>query len=140
MDVAAVSGLVTGGVGFEVDPTVTADSDSFLTLLVAQLRGQDPLEPMDNQDFVAQLVQFSSLQNMVELKSVVLALVEAQRHSYAVSLLGREVEYVDEAGNSQLGEVAQVNLSAGGEPLLVIDGNEIYLDQVIAVSRSAADA
>ena len=140
MNVAAVSGLVTAGTGFEVDPTVTTDSDSFLLLLVAQLRGQDPLEPMDNQDFVTQLVQFSSLQNMVELKSVVWALVEAQRHSYAVSLLGCEVEYMDEAGNLQQGEVAQVNLSVGGEPLLVIDGNEIYLDQVIAVSHSAADA
>ncbi len=140
MSVAAVSGVVGAGSASGVDPTVTSDLDEFLTLLVEQLRGQDPLEPMDNESFVTQLVQFGSLQQMAELNSVISVLADAQKGSFATSLLGGDVEYVDEAGDLKRGQVTQVRLGVGNEPILVVGGSDVHLDQVTAVFRSAADA
>ena len=140
MSLAAVSG-VSGAVGaIGADSKVTSDLDEFLVLLVEQLQGQNPLEPMESGDFVAQLVQFSSLQQMAEMNSVMSDLAEAQEGFYAMSLLGSDVEYVDETGSLQHGEVTQVRLGAGGEPILVVGGSDVYLAQVTAVSRSATDA
>lgn len=140
MSLAAVSGI-SGAVGaIGADQKVTSDLDEFLVLLVEQLQGQDPLDPMESGDFVAQLVQFSSLQQMAEMNSVMSALAEAQEGFYAMSLLGSDVEYVDGTGELQHGKVTQVRLGAGGEPILVVGESDVYLAQVTAVSRSAADA
>jgi flagellar basal-body rod modification protein FlgD len=44
--------------------------DSFMTLLVAQLQNQDPLQPMDPTQFVAQLVQFNQLEQTIEIRQI----------------------------------------------------------------------
>ena len=49
------------------DKTVT--QDEFLKLLIAQLQNQDPMKPMDNQEFAAQLAQFNSLGQLIEINS-----------------------------------------------------------------------
>ena len=54
-------GLATGGAGGELG------KDEFLTLLVTQMQNQDPLNPMDNTEMIAQLAQFSSLEQMQNL-------------------------------------------------------------------------
>jgi len=43
--------------------------DDFLRLLVAQLKNQDPMDPISNQDFLAQLASFSSLQQLIDIKN-----------------------------------------------------------------------
>ena len=55
---ATSSGVVTSS-------TATADQNMFLQLLVAQLKNQDPLQPMDSSTFVTQLAQFQQLQSTV---------------------------------------------------------------------------
>jgi flagellar basal-body rod modification protein FlgD len=68
--------------------------DDFLMLLVTQLRNQDPLQPMENTEFVAQLAQFSSLEQLTNIGDQ-LALVEIGQMSVsnmqAASLVGREI-------------------------------------------------
>ena len=49
-------------------PSGTLSGDSFMTLLVAQLKAQDPTAPMDPTQFVAQLVQFNSLQQLINIR------------------------------------------------------------------------
>lgn len=44
-----------------------ADTNTFMTLLVAQLKNQDPLEPQDGTQFVAQLAQFNSLEQLISI-------------------------------------------------------------------------
>lgn len=48
-----------------------ADKMQFLNLLVAQLKNQDPLNPMDSKDFVAQLATFSSLEQLIDINKAV---------------------------------------------------------------------
>lgn len=70
------------------------DKDAFLKLLVAQLQNQNPLEPMENTEFIGQMAQFSSLEQQVQTNSNLseLALAtSAQIGSQAVNLVGKQV-------------------------------------------------
>ena len=49
----------------------TVDKDEFLTLLITQLQNQDPLEPLDNAEFVSQVTQFSSLEQLISIREAV---------------------------------------------------------------------
>jgi flagellar basal-body rod modification protein FlgD len=68
--------------------------ESFLQLLITQMRYQDPLSPMDNQEFLAQLAQFSSLEQMQNLNDKYdssMALTQSLNNSAAAGLIGRQV-------------------------------------------------
>lgn len=73
--------------------------DDFLKLLLTQLEYQDPTEPVKNEEFAAQLAQFSALEQMQNLNTAVTQLIYLQEGmallSQASSLLGREVEVYD---------------------------------------------
>lgn len=72
----------------------TLGEDDFLTLLVAQLQHQDPLDPQDNTEFIAQLAQFSSLEAQTSTNDKIDELIDAQsssEQSAAFSLLGQDV-------------------------------------------------
>lgn len=70
-NVAALSGLTTES---QNSPTQTnngsAEKNLFMTLLVAQLKNQDPLAPQDSTQFVAQLAQFNSLDQLMEIRQL----------------------------------------------------------------------
>ncbi len=63
----------------------------FLKILVAQLGNQDPLKPMDNQEFVTQLAQFTSLQQTQEMNDKLSTLISTQATASSVGLLGKLV-------------------------------------------------
>jgi len=78
----------------------TLGEDDFLTLLVAQLENQDPLEPQDNTEFIAQLAQFSSLEQQTTTNDKLDELIAAQSGSEqmsAFSLLGQKVSTVSDS-------------------------------------------
>jgi flagellar basal-body rod modification protein FlgD len=81
-----------------VTPAVTGSSqlgrDEFLQMLIAQLRHQDPLDPQDATEFTAQLAQFTSLDQLVSMRTSIDALARAQTTGQslsAASLIGRRV-------------------------------------------------
>ncbi len=70
----------------------TLDKNSFLTLLTEQMKNQDPTQPMDNTAFVAQLAQFSALEQMTNVNSNLTTLISAQGTSLqttAASMIGK---------------------------------------------------
>lgn len=78
----------------KTDSTGTLGKDSFLQLLVTQMKNQNPLDPQDNTQFVAQLAQFSSLESMQNLTSTVDTIASSYKSSQALqasSLVGRSV-------------------------------------------------
>lgn len=88
----AVSGLsATGAAGRTTSADQALGKDAFMQLLVTQLRHQNPLEPMDNKDFIAQLSQFTSLEELSSLRESFDASLATQRtmtQTMAVGLLG----------------------------------------------------
>lgn len=76
----------------ERTPSNTLDKDAFLLLLITQLKNQDPLEPMDNKDFIAQLTQFSTLEQITNMTNSIqefLTLQEGALQAQSASLIGK---------------------------------------------------
>lgn len=95
----------------------------FLAMLVAEMKQQDPLNPMDNTQMVAQMAQFSSLEQMTNMS-------ESFSSLQAVSLLGREVTASAASGGTITGQVTGVSVN-GGTPLLTLkDGSIVALQDV----------
>ena len=106
----------------------------FLRILLTQLTYQDPLKPMDNQQFMAQMAQFTALEQTQQLNTRMDALLSTQASLQSVGLLGRTVEI----GTSVSGTVTALSL-AGDVPQLTVqrsDGSTltgIALSQVTVV-------
>ena len=88
--------------------------DQFLKLFVAQLQHQDPMNPMQDQDFMGQMASFSTLEQVTNM-------AKASELSQSVGLLGRTVTWTDSANVSQTGVVEKVN-QKDGKTVLTING------------------
>jgi len=122
------------------------DKDAFMKLLVSQLQNQDPMAPTDNQQFIAQLAQFSSLEQMQQLNENILGLAVLQQSNALMSqltqssaLIGQQVKYIDPTTEAELtGTVSQVKIKDGMATLL-IDGEDIPLGNVTTILGDAPE-
>lgn len=73
-------------------PSQTLGKDDFLKILMTQMTNQDPTEPLDNTQFVAQMAQFSSLEQMLNMNTNFEKIAAMVSSSQAENLLGRTVE------------------------------------------------
>jgi flagellar basal-body rod modification protein FlgD len=105
-------------------PMQVLDQEDFLKLFVAQLTSQDPLNPKSDTDFVAQMAQFSSLEQNRAMQGDMAKL-------QANSLIGRLVEFQDQNGLVR-GVVEAVQMDAG-TPKLVVNGKGYDIGSVRAI-------
>lgn len=106
--------------------------DSFLSLLITQLQNQDPLSPMDNTQFTAQLAQFSSLERLENINDGLADLNVSSKVSQAFSVIGKKVAYTDSEGKPVTGKVESVGIK-DGQPMLNVGSDSVSLDKVLAV-------
>lgn len=113
--------------------------DDFLKLLTTELRYQDPLQPMDNKDFIAQMAQFSSLEQMnnvadaiESLKSELIGQYQQGALTQGAILIGKQVAGTDADGNIITGIVDRVQM-LDGIVRLVIGEQTLDLTQVTEV-------
>jgi flagellar basal-body rod modification protein FlgD len=107
----------------------TLGKDAFLQLLLMQLRNQDPLNPMNDREFITQMAQLSSLEATQGLNSQVDMLILAQMQTQALQMVDHDIEYLDENGEKQSGKVTGVRLD-GIPPKLVIGDKEVPITNV----------
>jgi len=107
--------------------------DAFLQLLVTQLRHQDPLSPQDNSAFVAQMAQFSSLEQMQNLNENMERMLNLQFSISAPHFLDRYVTVADESGLPYSGRVQAIEYD-WGSTFLVIDDKRYGLELLLGVS------
>jgi len=100
--------------------------NAFLQLMVTQMKYQDPLQPQDNSQFLAQLAQFTSLEQMTNVaqteQSVLQTMQSMQQVSelgFARQLIGTTVQVADSNGNPVTGTVQSVKFSQGAAELMV---------------------
>ena len=114
-------------------PTDTLDQNAFLNLLLTQMQNQDPLQPMDNTAYIAQLAQFSSLEQMQQVNQKLDGLTQTMQGSAITGLLGHTVTaQLPDAAEPLTGTVTAVTYNQG-TPMIVVDGNTIdpsYISQV----------
>ena len=117
-------------------PSGTLDKNDFLKILITQLTHQDPTQPLDDKEFVAQMAQFSSLEQMTNMAEGLTKVADLVARSQAVSLLGSAVDLTDDAGNTVSGTVDAV--TNGTLPQLLVNGAYYDASHVQAVRRSGA--
>lgn len=112
----------------------TLDQQDFLNLLITQLKNQDPLNPMKDTEFIAQMANFSSLEQMSAVNKNMekfLAAQQQQNGAVAVSMIGKQITDV----NGISGMVTGVKLADDGVKL-VVNGNEILMSNVREVKNA----
>ena len=118
--------------------------DAFLQLLVSQLQNQDPLEPTGNQEFVAQLAQFSTLEGIEEMNENLVGLAVLQQGNALLSqltdssaLIGKSVRYLPTSGGAETTGVVQSVKIDEGFATLNIGGQDVPLGNVLEVEGDA---
>src|SRR5215213_7432630 len=97
--------------------------DQFLKLFVAQLQHQDPMNPMQDQDFMGQMASFSTLEQVTNMASANAAMAANLQLSQSVGLIGRTVTWTDGDDVSHTGVVEKVS-HKDGQPVLTVSGTE----------------
>jgi flagellar basal-body rod modification protein FlgD len=129
---AVTPGAGSGDTVNRTDSGGSMGNDTFLKLLVAQMKYQDPLEPTDSAQMMSQLAQFSQVEGLNNLNRQITALGLSQDFSSAVAMIGKTVSYKDAAGETKTGVVSGVQPDAKGA-LLVIGEERVYTGQVVEV-------
>ncbi|MCS7305074.1 MAG: hypothetical protein NZ602_08220 [Thermoguttaceae bacterium] len=133
------TGLVTKGAASEKNTETTKvlfkemSPETFLKLLITELRHQDPLNPMQNSEMVQQLNQIYQLQANMKLVEAFEALGMTQNVASAMSLLGKRVQGLSESGENVSGQVERVSF-ADGAVQLHVGSQVIRLENVTEVA------
>jgi flagellar basal-body rod modification protein FlgD len=111
-----------------------ASSNSFLQLLVAQLKYQNPLNPVSGTQFISQTAQLSEVEMVQQMSTEMAAEQSAVQTATATSLIGKTVTANLSSGQTLTGSVSSVELSSTGVPTLTVSGTAVPLSAVTKVT------
>ena len=109
MDVDTIGRVGQGNLGLQQN---TVDIDDFLQIFLTQLNFQDPLEPVDNREFIAQLASFSELEISASANDNLDRILQANAQTQALNLLGQTID-IGSNGSPLTGEVTNISFSDG---------------------------
>lgn len=123
-------------------PSPELGKDEFLKILMTQLQNQDPLNPMEDKDFISQMATFSSLEQMMQISKSIDILVNSQLVSPVIQyshMIGKEVSYQmedEETGIKKIvsSKVVAVSQQDGWAILELENGEKIYADSILKVN------
>lgn len=105
------------------------DRDAFMQLLLAQLQHQDPMNPMEDAEFISQQAQFTQIDKTNEM---IEAINGSNMITQATSLVGKDVEFVLEDGSTTMGTVDSVKF--GANDIGIVVGEQTYaMGQVVQI-------
>lgn len=138
---STVSGVSTlSGSSSTTNPKATLGKDDFLRILITQLQNQDPMEPLKDREFIAQMAQFSTVEqigNMAQYQKLTYESMNGLASSVGLlsGSIGKAVEWVDVSGKQRTGMVDAIRMSQG-VAYAESNGSLIPLDQIIRIGNS----
>ncbi|HPD18863.1 MAG: hypothetical protein KA120_07870 [Candidatus Goldbacteria bacterium] len=148
MTVSGVSGSGSNSnnvyTSFVDNPSSVLGKTDFLEMLVTKLKYQDPFNPMTDESFIADLAQFSSLEQMQNLNTTIQSQAEAmealninmiglmlmQNTSQAASLIGKTITVSDENSGTTIEGRVDIVRFVDGQPKIVVGGTEYNLSSI----------
>lgn len=137
--VAAVSGTSatstsssTAAAETKAAKDASLDYNSFLTLLLAQLKNQDPTKPMDSTEYMSQLASFSNVEQSIKMNTKLDEMLTNQSLSQAENLIGKTISNDD---GTVSGKVVSVKVTSDGSVATLNNGQTIELGQGVTVSE-----
>ena len=133
MAVSPVSSASTAATGSAAaaQKTATLNYDNFLKLFVAQLKNQDPTQPMDASQQMSQLAQFSQVEQTVKTNSNLETMMSTQRVSQAAELIGKTVTNND---GTVSGVVKSTTVNSDGVSVTLENGKTLTVGSGITIS------
>jgi len=113
------------------------DSSQFMTILLAQLTHQNPLEPMDNAEMLSQFSQLNSLQELREIRTTTEAASTINATTYLTSLIGKTVKALRADGKTIEGVVDGV-VTEAANPQVLIGEERVDLTNVLQIKGETA--
>jgi len=134
----AVDMTTTIPVGANSSTTATSktavDYQSFLKLLIAEMKNQDPTKPMDSTQYVAQLATFSQVEQSVQTNTKLDQIMQSSALSQADALIGRSITSAD---GKTTGTVASVTLSSSGLIAVLQDGTQVPVGAGVSIKPAS---
>ena len=116
-------------------PQKALGQNDFLKLLATQFQTQDPMKPMEDTAFIAQMAQFSALEQSSSMAKDLTQLRLDQQRAAANSYLGHRVTVDGGKAGTDTGDVSAIDVS-GAEPMLIVNGKPYALSAVLRVEPS----
>jgi flagellar basal-body rod modification protein FlgD len=111
-------------------PTAAVDYNQFLTLLIAEIKNQDPTQPMDPTQSVTQLATISGVQQAMQANATLTSLLTTSSLSQAEQLIGQTITSTD---GETSGVVASVAVSASGSTATLTSGDTVALTAGVSI-------
>jgi flagellar basal-body rod modification protein FlgD len=116
-----------------------ADPNTFLKLLVAELKYQNPMNPADPNQYLAQTAQFTMVQKINDLDTQMTSMLASSQQAAAAALIGRQIVGNTATGAPVTGIVSGLQMASGG-PLLVVNGKTVPMGNVTSVAAASPTA
>jgi len=114
--------------------------DEFLKILMTQLQNQDPLNPMEDKEFIAQMAQFSTLEQTTNMAGMLEKFINLQTQGESIikysEMIGKQIEWKDSNGETGIGIVKSVKKNDTGFELELENGQFIAVDSIMKVSKA----
>ncbi|MBR0960962.1 flagellar hook assembly protein FlgD [Bradyrhizobium japonicum] len=114
----------------------SVDYNTFLQLLVAEMKNQDPTNPMDTSQYMSQFAQLSTVEQAMQTNSKLDALLSSQSLSQANGLIGKTVSFTDSTGATFSGKVVSVSINSDGSIATLQDGTKVAVGPGLTISQS----
>jgi flagellar basal-body rod modification protein FlgD len=116
--------------------------DEFLKILVAQIRHQDPMKPLEDKEFIAQMAQFTSVEQLINMSNELKSLKNSL--GFTATLIGKSIEWesasVDgSSGVIKNGIVNSISIK-NGESFAVVDGEDVSMGRILTVKNEPIDS
>ena len=135
MNVDMTTTIPTGAnQGTQQTSKTAVDYQSFLKLLIAEMKNQDPTKPMDSTQYVAQLATFSQVEQSVQTNTKLDQIMQSSALSQADALIGRSITSAD---GKTTGTVASVTLSSSGLIAVLQDGTQVPVGAGVSIKPAA---
>lgn len=112
----------------------TVDYNTFLQLLIAEMKNQDPTNPMDTSQYMSQFAQLSSVEQAMQTNTKLDSLLSSQALSQADGLIGKNVSFTDSTGATFSGKVASISINSNGSVATLDDGTKVAVGPGLTIS------
>jgi flagellar basal-body rod modification protein FlgD len=112
-------------------PSASLDYDDFLQLLMAEMQNQDPTDPMDTSEYIAQFAAFSTVEQVMQTNAKLDAMLTSSALAQADSVIGHTVTSGD---GTVTGVVASLKITSDGPLATLTDGQQLILGEGVTIS------
>lgn len=112
----------------------SVDYNTFLQLLIAEMKNQDPTNPMDTSQYMSQFAQLSTVEQAMQTNSKLDSLLSSQALSQADALIGKTVSFTDSTGASFSGKVASISINTNGAVATLENGTKVAVGPGLTIS------